>query len=62
MRAGTNAPRLETDEIELGIEFQPNPELELTLAYAHMQRREGDERLARRAEGDVIRTQLQWNY
>jgi hypothetical protein len=37
-------------------------ELELTLAYAHMQRREGDERLAGRAEGDVIRTQLQWNY
>ncbi|MET3827731.1 hypothetical protein ABIC16_003424 [Sphingomonas sp. PvP055] len=61
-KALTNAPRLETDEVELGIEFQPVPALELTLAYAHMQRSEADERRTGRAEGDVIRTQLQWNY
>lgn len=61
-KAIVNAPRLETDEIELGIEFQPIEELELTLAYADMTRREADERRFGRAEGDVIRAQLQWNY
>ncbi|PZO78042.1 MAG: porin [Sphingomonas hengshuiensis] len=61
-KAAVNAPRLETDEIELGIEFQPVPALELTLAYARMERAEADERRTGRAEGDVIRTQLQLNY
>jgi len=61
-KAATNAPRLETNELELGVEFQPVRPLELTLAYARMRRREADERLAGRAEGSVIRTQLQWNY
>jgi hypothetical protein len=61
-KALTNAPRLETNEVEFGVEFQPVSALELTLAYAHMERREGDERRMGRAEGDVIRTQLQWNY
>lgn len=61
-KAAVNAPRLETDEIELGIEFQPVPALELTLAYARMERAEADERRMGRAEGDVIRTQLQLNY
>ncbi|GAK33817.1 porin [Iodidimonas nitroreducens] len=61
-RAATNAPRLETDELELGVEWQAVDALELTLAYAHMKRREADERRLGRAEGDVIRTQIQWNY
>jgi len=61
-KAAVNAPRLETDEVELGIEFQPVPALELTLAYARMERAEADERRAGRAEGDVFRTQLQLNY
>ena len=61
-KALTNAPRLETDELELGIEFQPVPPLELTIAYSHMKRLEADERRTGRAEGDLIRTQLQWNY
>ncbi|MFD1035087.1 porin [Sphingomonas hankookensis] len=61
-KAAVNAPRLETDEIELGIEFQPVPALELTLAYARMERAEADERRTGRAEGDVFRTQLQLNY
>lgn len=61
-KAITNAPRLETDEFEIGIEFQPIAPLELTVAYAHMKRREADERLSGRAEGHLIRTQLQWNY
>lgn len=61
-KAATNAPRLETDEFELGVEFQPLKELELTLAYARMKRAEADERRTGRAQGDVLRAQLQWNY
>ena len=61
-KALANAPRLETDEFELGIEFQPTPPIELTIAYARMERREADERRTGRADGNLIRTQLQWNY
>lgn len=61
-KASTNAPRLETDEFELGIEWQPWKALEFTLAYARMKRAEADERRTGRAEGDLIRTQVQWNY
>ncbi len=61
-KAAVNAPRLETNEFELGIEFQPVEPLELTIAYARMQRSEADERRSGRAEGDVFRTQLQLNY
>lgn len=61
-KAATNAPRLETDEIELGLEWQVFSALELTLAYANMKRAEADERRTGRAEGDLIRTQVQFNY
>ena len=61
-KAGTNAPRLETDEFELGLEWQPWKALEITLAYARMKRAEADERRTGRATGDLIRTQVQWNY
>ena len=61
-KALPNAPRLETDELELGIEFQPTPPIELTVAYSRMKRREADERREGRADGNLIRTQLQWNY
>lgn len=61
-KANTNAPRLATDELELGVEWQPIKALELTVAYANMKRAEADERRLGRATGDLIRTQLQWNY
>lgn len=61
-KASVNAPRLETDELELGVEWQPWKALELTVAYAKMKRTEADERRTGRAEGDLIRTQVQWNY
>ncbi len=61
-KALPNAPRLETDELELGIEFQPADPIELTIAYSRMKRLEADERRDGRAEGDLIRTQLQFNY
>ena len=61
-KAGLNAPRLETDELELGIEFQPTPPVEFTLSYGHAKRREPDERRQGRAEGDLLRAQIQFNY
>ena len=61
-KAGTNAPRLSTDELELGIEWQPWKALEFTLAFARMKRAEADERRAGRARGNLVRTQVQWNY
>ncbi len=61
-KALPNSPRLETDEFELGIEFQPVPPIEFTIAYARMRRTEADERRLGAAEGNLIRTQLQWNY
>lgn len=61
-KAALNSPRLETDEIEVGLEWQAMKALEFTLAYARMKRTEADERRLGRAEGNVLRTQIQWNY
>lgn len=61
-KAATNAPRLETDEYELGMEWLPMKELELTLSYANVSRTEADERRTGRAKGDLVRAQVQWNY
>ncbi|WP_309696769.1 porin [Sphingomonas sp. SORGH_AS_0870] len=61
-KANVDAPRLETDEWELGAEIQLVEALELTLAYARMERREADARRTGRATGDLIRTQLQFTY
>jgi hypothetical protein len=61
-KVATNAPRLDTDEVEIGVEFQPVKALEITLAYARMKRREADERRLGRAEGHLFRGQLQVNY
>jgi hypothetical protein len=61
-KAAVNAPRLETDELEFGIEWQPWKALELTLAYSRMKRIEADERRLGRAEGSLFRSQIQWNY
>ncbi|WP_156457919.1 porin [Sphingomonas sp. Leaf412] len=61
-KALPDAPRLETDEFEIGLEWQPVPPLELTVAFARMHRLEADPDREGRAEGNLIRTQLQWNY
>jgi hypothetical protein len=61
-KAGVNAPRLETDEVEAGVELTPIKPLEFTLAFSRMQRREADERRSGQAEGNVLRAQLQWSY
>lgn len=61
-KAATNAPRLETDEYEAGIEWLPMKELEVTVSYSNVSRTEADERRTGRAKGDVVRAQVQWNY
>lgn len=61
-KGATNAPRLETDEYEVGVEWLPMKELEVTLNYANVTRNEADERRTGRAKGDLIRAQVQWNY
>jgi len=61
-KAAVNAPRLETQDFEVGFEWAPVKPIELTLSYARMQRREADERRTGRAEGNVVRAQVQWNY
>lgn len=61
-KAAVNSPRLDTNDIELGVEWTPFKPIELTLAYARMKRREADERRTGQAKGDVLRAQIQWNY
>lgn len=61
-KAATNAPFLSTDELELGVEWQPLKELELTLSYGRVRRTEADERRAGLARGQLVRGQVQWNY
>lgn len=61
-KVSTNAPRLETEEYELGFEWLPLKELEITVNYANVSRTEADERRTGRAKGDLVRAQVQWNY
>lgn len=61
-KAAINAPRLETEELELGFEFQLDPALEITTTYGFASRKEADERRFGQAEGQIFRVQAQWNY
>ena len=61
-KAAINAPRLETEELELGFEFQLDPAFEITTTYGWASRKEADERRFGQAEGQVLRIQAQWNY
>lgn len=61
-KAAVNAPRLETEELELGFEFQVDPALEITTTYGWASRKESDERRLGQAEGQIARVQVQWNY
>ncbi|WP_233996786.1 porin [Porphyrobacter sp. CACIAM 03H1] len=61
-KAAVNAPRLETEELELGFEFQLDPALEITTTYGWASRKEADERRLGQAEGQILRVQAQWNY
>jgi hypothetical protein len=65
-KAAANAPRVQVDEVEAGVEYQINKALELTVAYSTMSRTNvADAAKAdflKQATGDMIRTQLQFNY
>ncbi|WP_419180092.1 porin [Erythrobacter oryzae] len=61
-KAAINAPRLETEELELGFEFQLDSALEITTTYGFAKRKEADERRFGQAEGQILRVQAQWNY
>jgi hypothetical protein len=62
LKTAINAARLETEELELGFEFQLDPALELTATYGWASRKEADERRFGQAEGQILRVQAQWNY
>lgn len=63
----TNAPRSHLRETEAGVEWLPMPELEMTLAYANMDRTNIGTFVPslngyRQVKADMLRAQLQWNY
>lgn len=63
-KGATNSPVTKVSEYEVGAEWQIMKALELTLAYAYMDRTNtssGTSFLGQ-AQGDVFRSQLQWNY
>jgi len=58
-----DARRYLVREQEFGVEWQPNPYIELTTAYTHSDRTYEDLRLPNnRQEGNLMRIQLQLNY
>jgi len=65
-KAAANAPRVQVDEVEAGVEYQINKALELTVAYSTMSRTNVADAtksdFLKQATGDMIRTQLQFNY
>ncbi|RVU03242.1 porin [Novosphingobium umbonatum] len=61
-KGSVNSPFLETDELELGVEWQPMKEVEFTVTYSDTKRSEADERRSGQAHGQLVRAQVQWNY
>ena len=59
-KGANNAPRVSVEEVEAGVEWQMMKALELTVAYSNMDRTNTSN--LGQAKGDMIRTQLQWNY
>jgi hypothetical protein len=59
-KGANNAPRVSVEEVEAGVEWQMMKALELTVAYSNMDRTNVSN--LGQAKGDLIRTQLQWNY
>ena len=57
-----NSPSNVVRETELGVEYQFNKALELTVAYAWMDRTDNSKAPYVTREGEVLRFQLQWNY
>jgi hypothetical protein len=63
----TNTPNSHVRETEIGVEWQPVPEVELVLAYANMDRTNVGTFVPalngyRQAKADMLRAMLQWNF
>lgn len=59
-KGANNSPYTKVDEVEAGIEYQIMKALEVTMAYATMDRT--NVRNLGQASGDLLRMQVQWNY
>lgn len=57
-----NAPLQRLHELDVGLEWQPLPEVELTAVYSHMNRTNVLAAPYRQFSADLMRFQLQWNY
>jgi hypothetical protein len=57
-----NAPAGRVYEWDVGVEYQPLPELEFTALYSHMDRTNTLQAPYRQFQADLLRMQLQWNY
>lgn len=58
----TNAPQNRVNEWDIGIEYQPLPEVELTASYNKSDRTNITAAPYRQFQTDTLRWQLQWNY
>jgi hypothetical protein len=58
----TNSPFNVVRELEVGLEYQFSEALELTVAYAWMKRTDTQTAPFSIRDGEVLRTQLQWNF
>ncbi|WP_424362009.1 porin [Methylocystis parvus] len=58
----TNAPSARTYELDVGVEWQPLPEVEVTAIYSRMNRTNTGAAPYRQFQADLLRMQLQWNY
>lgn len=56
----TNAPHVNLDETEVGVEWQPIPEVEVLAAYSNMDRT--NVATLKQVNADLLRFQVQWNY
>ena len=58
----TNAPQNRVNEWDIGVEYQPLPEVEITAAYNKSDRTNITAAPYRQFQTDTLRWQLQWNY
>ena len=59
-KAAANSPRVNVEELDVGFEYQIMKPVELVVTYTNMDRTNVNN--LGQASGDMIRTQLQWNY
>lgn len=57
-----NAPMMRINEWDVGVEYQPLPELEFTATYSKLDRTNTQAAPYRQFQANLVRMQLQWNY